>query len=143
MKKIISLTLLVLSILDLHCVSRTITGRNIKTELNAVAESIIKDRSVVYTLDQKKVGATGYFYIIRTDGTISYHPKKALINFNFSEYSFAKKILKEKNGCLVSSADNKTRYIFYCGIGMEEILCLTIDDNEVDDDFQDCNSTDN
>ena len=119
------------------------SAQNINRELFAAAESIKKDRSLVYTLDQKKVGSTGYFYIITSDGRISYHPKKALINFNFSEYPFAKKILKERNGCLISAADSKTRYIFYCEIGMDEILCLTIDSNEVDDDSRDCNSADN
>lgn len=143
MPRTLSITLIIMSMLYLHCASWTISAQNITRELQASAESIKKDRSLVYTLDQKKIGATGYFYIMRNDGVILYHPKKALINFSFSEYAFAKKILKEKNGCLTSTADRITRYIFYCEIDKNEILCLTIDSNEVDETSLDCSSTDN
>ena len=143
MKKILTITLLSVFAVNFHCSSMGITAGSINIELDKTAESIKKDRSQVYTLDQKKTGATGYYYIIRSDGRISYHPKKGLINFSFSDYTFAKKILKEKNGCLVSSAEGKRRYIFYREIGREEILCLTINSNEVDEHPEDCDSIDN
>jgi hypothetical protein len=138
MKKILLITLPVLFCLNLCCAGRMVTGSNIKKELIKTAESIKKDRSLIYTLDKKTIGKTGYFYIIRNDGRISYHPKKGLINFNFSEYPFTKKILKERNGCLTYTVDAVVRNIFYRELDADEILCLTIDSNEFDETVYEC-----
>jgi hypothetical protein len=141
MQRSILITVMIATISHFQCISWTLSIKNINRELTDTAESLKKDRSLVYKLDQKKVGATGYFYIMKTDGRISYHPKKGLINFSFSEYAFAKKIIKNKNGCLVSTADSRTRYIFYNDIGGGEILCLTIDSSEIDENAFSCEST--
>lgn len=143
MQRILLITLLTIPALHLNCAGWTIPYSDINRELRAVAESIKNNRSLVYTLDQKKVGTSGYFYIMRSDGRISYHPKKGLINFSFSDYAFAKRILSERNGCVVSTADRITRYIFYCEIDKNEILCLTMDCSEVDGNLPECVSVEN
>lgn len=143
MQRTVLIILLTIPVLYLNCAGWTIPGSDINRELLAVAESIRKDRSLVYTLDQKKVGTSGYFYIMRSDGRISYHPKKGLINFSFRDYAFAKKILSERNGCVVSTADRITRYIFYREIDKNEILCLTMDSSEVDGNLPACVQADN
>jgi hypothetical protein len=140
MKRKITIILLCLSLLNLFCSGMEITEDNVRNELRLAADSIKKDKNSIYKLDEMTIGNRGYFYIIRNNGTISYHPKKALINFDFSRYPFVRKILKERNGCLSFNADGTQRYVFFSEIDSEEILCLAIDSIEFSDTVYKCDS---
>ena len=133
-------TLFVLSILIPGCSGMQITGDSIKQKLSSTADSIKKNKADIFKLDNKTVGNKGYFYILRKNGTISYHPKKALINFDFSGSLFIKKILNKKNGCISFNADGVRRLVFFTEIDSGEILCLTIEDIELDEPINDCDT---
>ncbi len=139
MKIKISAILTALSLMNLCCSGIQITGNNVKKELHASREYIKKDKANIYKLDNKIIGKKGYFYIIRSNGTLSYHPKKALINVDFSGYPFVQKVLKDRNGCIAFNADGIPRFIFFTEIDSDEILCLTIESSEFDETVIDCN----
>jgi len=122
------------------CSGIQINENNVKTKLISEADALRKDKAGIYKLDKKIIGNTGYFYIIRNNGTLSYHPKKALINFDFSRYPFVGKVLKDRNGCLSYNADGFRRYIFFTEIDSSEILCLTIESGEFNDPVTGCDS---
>ncbi|MCL2154803.1 MAG: hypothetical protein FWH53_03980 [Leptospirales bacterium] len=130
MKKKLLTSLTILSLITLCCTTTGINENNVQKELNDKAKSIKKDRDYVYKLDNKIIGKNGYFYILRSNGTISYHPKKALIDVDFSTFTFVKKILSEKNGCIIMETEGVSKYIFFREIDENEILCLTIDKSE-------------
>ncbi len=140
MRIIILTALTTLSLFNLCCSGMQLTDRNVYSELQSTAESIKKDRKYIYKLDDKIIGEKGYFYIIRSDGKISYHPKKALINYDLSGYAFVQKILSDRNGCISSNADGAWRYIFFREIDSDEILCLTIISKEFDENINECYS---
>lgn len=139
MKSKISLIVIILSLLQMYCSEIQITGLNVEKELNQTADSIRKDKSFIYKLDDKTVGKKGYYYIMRNNGKASYHPVKALLNYDFSEDQFVKRILKERNGCLSSSTGGVFRYIFFTEIDSSEILCLTIERVEFTGPVLECN----
>jgi len=139
MRKEILLTI-GLSFAIFSCSGMQITEHNVRKELQQTAESIKKDKKSIYKLDSKTVGQKGYFYMIKNDGRISHHPKKGLINSDFSRFQFIQRILKERNGCLSFNADGTRRYIFFNEAGGDEILCLTIDVSEFNDPVYGCDS---
>jgi len=140
MNRKISITLIPLFFINLYCSGMKITDYNVKKELQSAAETIRKDKKNIYKLDNKIIGKKGYFYIIRSDGKISHHPKKALINSDFSAYPFVRKILEGRNGCLSFNADGLRRYVFFTEIDSGQILCLTIESGEFDGTVYECNS---
>ena len=140
MKRNITIILISFSLLNLFCSGMQITEDNVRNELRSAADSIKNDKNSIYKLDERTVGSRGYFYIIRNNGTISYHPKKALINFDLSRYPFVQKILKNRNGCLSFNTDGTQRFVFFNEIDSEEILCLAIDSIEFSDTVYKCDS---
>ena len=140
MKTKIVIILAILSLLNLCCSGVQVTGQNARKELNSAAESIRTDKSRIYKLDGRTVGEKGYFYAVRNNGTISYHPKKALVDSDFSRYPFIQRILKERNGCFSFNADGSWRYIFFTEIDSSEILCLTIGSSEFADTVDECST---
>jgi hypothetical protein len=139
-KKKKSLTALsILSLLVLYCATTGVDEYSVQKKLNASAESIKKNRNSVYKLDNTTVGKNGYYYILRSSGRISYHPKKALIDVDFSTFQFVKEILLKRNGCLMQQSDGVSRYIFFREIDENEILCLTIDKSEFKKAAINCN----
>ncbi len=139
-KKQILITLSALTLGIFSCSAMQITENNVRKELQSAAESIKKDRKSIYKLDKNTVGRKGYFYIIKNDGKISHHPKKGLINSDFSRFPFIQKILKERNGCFSFNADGTQRYVFFNEAGGDEILCLTIEAGEFNDPVSGCDS---
>ena len=140
MKKEILIIIAALSFGIFSCTGMQITENNVRKELQQTAESIKKNKKSIYKLDSKTIGKKGYFYVIKNDGRISHHPKKGLINSDFSKYPFIQQILKEKNGCISFNADGTRRYIFFHEAGGDDILCLTIDMNEFSDPVYGCDS---
>jgi hypothetical protein len=122
------------------CSGMQITEQNVRKELQSAAESINSDKKSIYKLDSKTVGKKGYFYLINSKGTISHHPKKGLINSDFSRFPFIQRILKERNGCLSFNADGTSRYLFFNETKGGEILCLTIDMSEFNEPVYGCDS---
>ncbi|MBI9101447.1 MAG: EAL domain-containing protein [Spirochaetales bacterium] len=48
----------------------------------------------------RKIGESGYFYVINSEGTVIIHPEEELIGRNFSEFEHVKVQIKNKSGYL-------------------------------------------
>ncbi len=138
MKITIPLIAIMMALPLLQCSEMQITGFSVRNELNSTADSIRKNRNYVYKLDDKTVGKKGFFYIIRNNATVSYHPVKALSEYDFSGDPFVQRILKNRNGCVSSCSNEACRYIFFTEIDSNEILCLSIDGTEFGEPVDGC-----
>ena len=98
----------------------------IHADMESVARGISVDRSYMYTLGNRRIGKTGYYYVLDTDGRVVFHPRSALIGTSFSKVLFIDQLLGEKSGCLTYTLGNRKHYLFFMHIDDSEILCLSI-----------------
>ncbi|OHD64667.1 MAG: hypothetical protein A2176_10185 [Spirochaetes bacterium RBG_13_51_14] len=103
-----------------------ITSARILTEMKAVKLDISTHRSAINNLKDRRVGKTGFFYIIDTNGTVVFHPQPALIGSRFKDNWFMTKLIVEKSGCLIYQLGNRTHVVFFDTISDSEILCVSI-----------------
>ena len=127
-KKTAAITGSILVLITLACSSGQMTTANIKEALNKRAEKINSNREEILKLDSK--GYPGYYYILDNKGKILYHPKKSLINLDFSRYDFVKIILQEKNGAFTMTINNAETSVFYRELKDGSILCYSIDSSK-------------
>ena len=83
------------------------------------------------SLRDRRVGKTGFYYVLDSDGRVVFHPRPALIGTSFSKTWFINQLLTEKSGCLTYTLGNRTHYLFFLPLNDSEILCLSI----VSEDF--------
>jgi hypothetical protein len=127
-KKTAATTGAILTAITVACSSGQMTADSIKEELNKRAEKINSNREEILTLDN--MGYPGYYYILNKEGKILYHPKKSLINLDFSRYAFVKVILQEKNGAFTMTINNTETSVFYRELKDGSILCYSINSSE-------------
>jgi hypothetical protein len=108
-----------------------VTAARIRAEMSSIKNDIAANRSSMNMLKDRRVGKTGFYYIMDAEGTVVFHPRPALIGNSFRDHWFVKQILTEKAGCLTYQLGNRTHVIFYEQLNDEETLCLSI----VSDDF--------
>lgn len=140
MKKLIQLIILIISMSGVYCASGRVTGLEVKNDLINVAAFIKDNKDSLNSLDRKTVGERGYFYVIRNDGVVLFHPQKKLINMNFVQYPFVREILRRRNGCLSYRIEGIQRYIFFNGIDDDRILCVAIESSEFSEPVSGCAS---
>ena len=109
-----------------------ITGDSINAQMASIKNEINLNRESINKLKNTRVGATGFFYVIDTDGSVVFHPQSAIIGSSFKNHWFINKILEEKTGCLTYQLGNRTHVIFFDQLNDSEMLCLSI----VSDDLQ-------
>jgi len=98
----------------------------IRSEMAEIKKNIAENRGNIEKLKDKRIGTTGYYYIVDTDGIIVFHPQSALIGSSFKNNRFINKIIDEKTGCLVNQLGNRIHIVFYDQLNDSEILCLSI-----------------
>ncbi len=102
------------------------TVEEIRTEMAAIIRDINTNRNVINSLGNRRVGKTGYYYILDSDGRVVFHPRQALIGSTFNRTWFINQLLTERSGCLTYTLGNRTHYLFFSPINDSEILCLSI-----------------
>jgi methyl-accepting chemotaxis protein len=130
-KKTAAIAGAILTAITLACSSGQMTAANINAALTERAEKINKNRNEILKLD--KMGYPGYYYILNEKGKILYHPKKSLINLDFSRYDFVKVILQEKNGAFTMTINNTETSVFYRELSDGSILCYSIESSKYTD----------
>jgi len=106
--------------------SKPVTSDSIKTEMAAIIRDITADRTVMNSLRERRVGKTGFYYILDADARVIFHPRQALIGTSFSKTWFVTQMLTRKNGCLTYTLGNRIHFLFFSPINDSEILCLSI-----------------
>jgi hypothetical protein len=136
-KKIIKF--LIVSALFLSCSSTLqITRKTINDDM-IDALNIIKLSKVNYLrLGNKQIGKTGFYYIINTDGRVIFHPKLILVGKSFKGLWFIDPVLKGNEGCIKYNVSGNKNYLFYKKINSDEILCLSIMEEDITEDIQGC-----
>ncbi|HPL15052.1 MAG TPA: Cache 3/Cache 2 fusion domain-containing protein [Spirochaetota bacterium] len=105
---------------------RPVTSDRIKAEMAAIIRNIATDRTVMNSLREKRVGKTGFYYVLGADARVVFHPRQALIGTSFSKTWFVSQLLTRKTGCLTYTLGNRTHFLFFSPINDSEILCLSI-----------------
>ena len=118
----------ILAGITLTCSSGQMTIAHINAALTERAYKINNNRNEVLELGNK--GYPGYYYILDEKGKFLYHPKKSLINLDFSRYDFVKVILQEKNGAFSMTINNIETSVFYRELEDGSILCYSIDNSK-------------
>ena len=98
-----------------------------------IRQKIQKDRDYIDVLMRKRVGNTGYYYIISLDGIITAHPQTFLKGADYSKFSFIQEILNNRNGCISYIIAEKEFTVIHEPLNAEEILCLAIESDELTD----------
>jgi len=115
-----------------QCSGITVVDENrINKDFNSMLEAVKKDRKNVYSIKDRRVGKTGFYYIINRNGLVVFHPQAVLIGSDFKRYWFIDEILEAGSGCISYSIGNMNQMVFFKPINKSEILCLSIDRNEI------------
>ena len=123
----------------IHCAtSDMVSIRQINNEFSTMRYMIIKNRSNIGIIAAKKVGKTGFFYLINQDGIILHHPVPSLSGKNFGRYDFIKKIITQKAGCFTYNLGRSAFLVYFNTIGDTAILCLSIPADEITDPGEGC-----
>ncbi len=101
------------------------------SNLARVKSRIELDRKYMFRLKDRRIGRSGFYYILDRNGTIVFHPQSFLIGNSFKRYWFVEKILQRRRGCLRYSLGKKGHVVFFEPLGEDEILCLAILAEEV------------
>ncbi|MBP7737256.1 MAG: Cache 3/Cache 2 fusion domain-containing protein [Spirochaetes bacterium] len=124
--------LVILMALSLGCAaSRVITSEGIRNEMAAISREIDSNRSAMNALRERRVGKTGFYYVLDSDGRVVFHPRLVLIGSSFSKVWFVNQLLEEKSGCFTYVLGNRKHYLFYTPINDFEILCLSIISDDI------------
>jgi hypothetical protein len=115
-----------------------VTMDGIKTEMASIKKDIARNRDNIEKLKSIRVGTTGYYYVVDTDGTVVIHPQAALIGSSFKNNRFINKIIADKTGCISNQLGNRMHMVFFDQLNDSEILCLSILSDDVRSLPQEC-----
>jgi hypothetical protein len=101
--------------------------RDIDREAAALSANI----EHAYKLRTKRVGKSGFYYLLERGGIVVFHPQAVLIGSNMSGMGFVQKILEQGNGCIAYGIDGKKIMLFFRLIDESNILCLSIPQDDV------------
>ena len=121
------------------CTTATlVTSSTIRKEMSAIKQDITINRSSIEILKNKRVGSTGFYYIVDIDGKVVFHPQAALIGTSFKNHWFIDKIINERSGCLTYQLGNRTHVVYFEQLNDIEILCLSIVSNDIRQAVTEC-----
>jgi hypothetical protein len=127
------LSLVSLFLMFSSCARDALIRKNkVDSEFDRIIRDIHRNSKYLSTLKNKRLGLSGYFYVIDYEGRIIYHPKEALIGMNFKDNPFVRRLLKKQSGCIEQHIEGRNRVIVFRVIDAYRILCLSIASFEID-----------
>lgn len=131
--------IMIMLLLAAGCTTATlVTSSTIRKEMSAIKQDITLNRSSIESLKNKRVGGTGFYYIVDIDGKVVFHPQAALIGTSFKNHWFIDKIINERSGCLTYQLGNRTHVVYFEQLNDFEILCLSIVSNDIKQAVTEC-----
>ena len=131
--------IIVIMLMATGCTTATmVTSSTIRKEMAVIKQDINANRGSMERLKTKRVGSTGFYYIVDVDGKVVFHPQAALIGTSFKNHWFINKIIDEKSGCLSYQLGNRTHVVYFEQLNETEILCLSIVSNDIQQAAMDC-----
>jgi len=130
---------LVVLLVFMGCVtSGTLSVGRIRSGMDSIIKDVAANRGAISLLKNKRVGKTGFYYVVDSDGRVVFHPQAALIGTIFKDDWFISQLLMEKKGCLAYQLGNRKHLVFYEPLNDTEILCLSIISDDVGQVPADC-----
>jgi hypothetical protein len=116
-----------------HCSTESIIRRErIDSAFTMILRDVRRHSDYPLVLKERRIGLTGYFYLIDSNGRILYHPEEALIGLSFRDNPFIRKLLEKRSGCFEQLIEGQNRVILFRSVDAHRILCLSILSSEVD-----------
>jgi len=122
-----------------HCAGIEIYNKNdIEKEFSKIITKLNRNADNMQFLKEKRVGKSGYFYIIDISGRLIYHPQTALIGMSFGKDEQVKKIIEEQSGCFRRQMEGMTKIIIFRPLNGAKYLCLSVSPDDIDVNGLDC-----
>lgn len=116
-----------------HCSTESIVRQErIDSAFTMLLRDVRRHSDYPLVLKERRIGRTGYFYLIDSAGRILYHPEEALIGLSFRDNPFVMKLLEKRSGCFEQLIEGRNRVIVFRSVDAHRILCLSILSSEVD-----------
>jgi len=126
----------VIAVSTLYCGHGNIVNSGaVREDITLTMNSLNRSALTIRNLNRKRVGKSGYYYIVDAAGTIVSHPQSAMAGFRLGENPFIQYIVRHKSGCVVQTIEGRTRIILFRTLRNDAILCLTIPAGEVSPDM--------
>jgi len=130
---------MIMLLLACGCTTATlVTTSTIRKDMAAIKKDIDINRSSMEGLKNKRVGSTGFYYIVDIEGKVVFHPQTALIGTSFKNHWFINTIINERSGCLTYRLGNRTHVVYFEQLNESEILCLSIVSNDIREPTTEC-----
>lgn len=104
---------------------------SIREDMTATMNSLNRSGLDIRDLNRRRVGRSGYYYVVNSEGVILSHPQSAMAGFRLGENPFIRYILVHKHGCVIQTIEGKHRVILFRTLKDNSTLCLTIPATEV------------
>jgi hypothetical protein len=82
-------------------------------------------------LTDVRVGASGFFYILSTEGRLIVHPKALFVGADFSGLPSVREMMGRERGVVSADEGGMRRTIAFAHLYDGNILCLTIDTGDL------------
>jgi hypothetical protein len=103
-----------------------VTADRIRADMASIKNDIEANRGAMSRLKDRRVGKTGFYYIVDTDGRVLAHPQQALVGSSFRDHWFINTIIARGSGCLSYRLGNRTHMVYFDRLNDSELLCFSI-----------------
>lgn len=103
-----------------------VTSSRIRDDIASIKKDFSAGKNIVERLKKKRVGKSGFYYIVDFEGSVVFHPQSALIGTSFKDHWFIEKLTTDRSGCMMYRLGNRTHVIYFDQISDSEILCFSI-----------------
>lgn len=127
------------AVLAVSCAStQRISVSVIRLELAAIRDRIERDPSSMAQLPGRRVGTTGFFYVLDGEGAVVSHPQSALVGTNFRHHWLFALLEREKSGCVTYQLGRRIHLVFFERLEDGGAVCLSILAEELSPPPVDC-----
>ena len=103
-----------------------VTSSRIREDIASIKKDVAAGKNVFERLKNKRIGKTGFYYIINFEGIVVFHPQSALIGTSFKDHWFIDKLTTDRTGCIMYRLGNRTHVVYFEQITDSEIICFSI-----------------
>jgi hypothetical protein len=103
-----------------------VTSSRIRDDIASIKKDFAAGKNIIEHLKKKRIGKTGFYYIVDLEGTVVFHPQSALIGSSFKDHWFIDKLTADRTGCMMYRLGNRTHVVYFDQISESEIICFSI-----------------
>lgn len=127
---------ILISVSVMNCSHGSIaSSASVQDDITLTMNTLNRSTLSIRNLSRKRVGKSGYYYIVDSRGTIVSHPQTAMTGFRLGDNPFIRYIVRHREGCVIQDIEGKSRIILFRTLKDSSILCLTIPANELSGDI--------